>query len=141
MNYDEALDFLLKNTENEKNCNVRIWVGLDGIFHIADYLDNNDNLVCYCGISYSTDTGDCIVTPWSYMEDCPAIFKKSTSTRKMSLFWMNWISKIYGDGTGEPNFETDWLAVKSNRSVLMLLFARDCETLKKELLDEEKNKD
>jgi hypothetical protein len=36
-----------------------------------------------------------------------------------------------------PQFEADWLAVKSNRSLLMMLFNRDGETLKRELWKEE----
>jgi hypothetical protein len=139
MNYDEALDIFLKYTETEMDCSIKIWVGVDGIFHDSEYPYGNDVLVCYCGISYSTDTGDWIVTPWLYTTDCAAVFKTYTSARKMALFWMNWMEKIYGNGFEEPDFETEWLAVKSNRSLLMILFGQEGEALAKELSNEEKD--
>ena len=138
MDYNETLNVFLKNTEKEMDVNIRIWVGLDGIYQDNDYPDD-DSLVCYCGLSYSTDTGNWIVTPWLYFEDCAAVFKTPTSARKMALFWLNWMSKIYGDGFTEPYFETDWLAVKSNRSLLTILFNQEGEALKRDLWNEEKS--
>jgi hypothetical protein len=45
----------------------------------------------------------------------------------MAFFWLNWMGYIYGDETEEPRFEADWLAVKSNRSVVMMLFDQEGE--------------
>jgi len=137
MNYVDAQNALLKSTETKTDVDIRIWVGLDGIYHDSDYPEDNDALVCYCGVSYSADTDDWIVVAWLYSEDCAAILKTPESARKMALFWLNWMKKIYGDDLDEPDFEADWLAVKSNRSVVMTLFSQEGEALKKELWNEE----
>ena len=71
------------------------------------------------------------------MEDCPAVFKKSTSVRKMFYFWLNWMSYLYGDGIEEPRFEKDWLSIKSNRTIVMMLFDQEGEKLKKRLWKDE----
>ena len=137
MDYKEVMDLFDKNIEKGINCDVRIWVGLDGIFKDTDYPDDNDELICCCSISCSGDTGSWIVTPWLYNEDCGAIFEKSSSARTMALFWMNWMDKIYGDGLSESEFEADWLAIKSNRTLLTMLFKQGGETLKRKLWHEE----
>ena len=115
------------------------WIGTDGIFHGDEPMRNVNELTCHCGISYSTDTGDWIVTPWLYTMDCPAVFKTARSAREMMFFWLNWIGYIYGDDVEEPRFEADWLSIKSNRAVVMMLFDMEGEKLKKELFKEEKD--
>ena len=137
MKYREVLKAFSKITEEEKGYDKLIWVGLDGIFHDTDYPDDEGELgelICYCGVSHSMDRDDWIVTPWLYTTDCAAVFKKASSAQQMAYFWLNWMEHIYGD---RPIFEADWLAVKSNRSLLMMLFDRDGETLKRELWKEE----
>jgi len=44
---------------------------------------------------------------------------------------------LNGDGTEEPEFEADWLSVKSNRSVVMMLFDMEARKFKDDLYKEE----
>jgi hypothetical protein len=70
--------------------------------------------------------------------DYPGVYKTLESARQMFFFWLNWMEKLYGDGDGgDPRFEKDWLAVKSNRSVLEILFDQEGERLKERLLKNE----
>ena len=91
MNYNELSSVFHNFIKTEKEANIRIWVGPDGIYHDSNYPTDNDELVCYCGISYSPDRGEWIVTPWLFMSDCPATFQTASSTLKMSYFWVNWM--------------------------------------------------
>jgi len=137
MNYNEAANAFLKITGMETECEKTIWIGPDGIFNDSNCHDLNDESICYCTVSYSMDINAWIVTPWLYTMDCAATFKTASSARKMAYFWLNWMSYIYGDGLVDPKFEADWLAVKSNRSVLMMLFSQEGEILKRTLWKEE----
>ena len=137
MNYDEVFEEFSKIIGIEKEYRKAIWIGADGIFYDNNWDDQNDELICSCGISHSMDSGEWIVTPWLYTADCAATFKTSSSARQMAYFWLTWMSYIHGDGLVDPKFEADWLAVKSNRSLLMMLFCQEGEILKRELWKEE----
>ena len=141
MNHDEVTDIISKIKYVEKDYEIFFWVGLDGIFHDTENPNPKDELICCCGISYSTETGDWIVTPWLYNMDSPGVFKTAESACKMSFFWLNWMGYIYGDGIEEPRFEADWLSIKSNRTVIEMLFDHEGENFKNELLKEEKTID
>lgn len=136
MNYDDVFNKFSEIIEIEKEYEKRFWIGLDGIFHDT-WVDLNKELICYCGVSHSKDRGEWTVNPWLYTADCAATFKTSSSVRQMAYFWLTWMSYIYGDGLVDPKFEADWLAVKSNRSLLMMLFCQEGEILKRELWKEE----
>jgi len=56
----------------------------------------------------------------------------------MAFFWLNWMGYLYGDGIEEPRFGADWLSIKSNRSLIAMLFDQEGEKLINELLEEEK---
>lgn len=62
---------------------------------------------------------------------------RNTKAALVSFSMLNWITNLYGDGIEEPNLEADWLAVKSNRSVIMMLFDMEAEKFKSELYKEE----
>ena len=138
MNHDEVSTIISKITAIEEDYDIFFWIGTDGIFHNTPNPNPDDELVCCCGISYSTDTGDWIVTPWIYNMDLPAIFKSAENARVYAFFWLNWITYLYGDDTEEPDFEADWLAIKSNRSVVMMLFDMAIVKFRDELYDKEK---
>jgi hypothetical protein len=69
--------------------------------------------------------------------DYPGVYKTLESARQMFFFWLNWMEKLYGSDAEEPRFEKDWLAVKSNRSVLEILFDQEGEKLKEKLYKSE----
>ena len=138
MDHREITDVISKIINVDTDYEVFFWVGTDGIFHNTENPNPRDELICCCGISYSTETGDWIVTPWLYNMDVPAIFKTAQSARQMAFFWLNWMCNLYGDETEEPVFEADWLSVKSNRSVVMMLFDMEARKFKEELYNEEK---
>ena len=137
MNFDDVFHMIKKITEAEKECDTGFWINTDGIFHGDDPMRNVTDLTCHIGIGYSEETDDWIVTPWLYTMDCPAIFKTLESAHKMAFFRLNWMGYLYGDGTEEPRFEPAWLSVKSNRSLIMMLFEQEAEKLKNELFKEE----
>jgi len=138
MNHNEVSSIISKIIAIKEDYDVFFWIGTDGIFHNTENPNPKDELVCCCGISYSTDTGDWIVTPWLYNMDLPAIFKFAENARTYAFFWLNWMTYLYGDETEEPDFEADWLAVKSNRSVVMMLFDMAAAKFKDELYEKEK---
>jgi hypothetical protein len=133
MNYDEAYNALTKITETEKECEKLIWIGSDGVFSDDESKDLADETISFCSVSYTEKNKTWIVVPQLYNFDCSATFKKASSARDMACFWLYWMSRIYGDGLIEPKFEADWVSVKSNRSLLMMLFCQEGETLKREL--------
>ena len=137
MNFDDVFHMIKKITDAEKECDTGFWVNTDGIFHGDDPMRNVTDLTCYCNIGYYEPTGGWIVTPWLYTMDCPAVFKTFESARKMAFLWLNWMGYLYGDGIEDPRFEADWLSVKSNRSLIMMLFEQEAEKLKNELLKKE----
>jgi len=137
MNFDDVFQMIKKITDAEKECDKGFWINPDGIFHDDDPMRDVTDLTCHCGIGYYEPTGGWIVTPWLYTMDCPAVFKTLQSAQKMAFFWLNWIGYLYGDGVEEPRFEADWLSVKSNRTVVMMLFDMEAEKLKNELYKEE----
>jgi hypothetical protein len=133
MNYDEAYNTLTKITETENECKKLIWIGPDGIFHDDECNDLNDESISYCSVSYSKEFNTWTVTLWLFTADCAASFRNPSSARDMACFWLYWMSLIYGDGLIEPKFEADWVSVKSNRSLLEILYCQEGETLKREL--------
>jgi len=133
MNYDKAYDALTKVTETEKECKKLIWVGSDGIFSDCESNDLADESISFCSVSYSKDNNAWTVIPWLFTVDCSATFKTASSARDMACFWLYWMGLIYGDGLIEPKFEADWVSVKSNRSLLKMLYCQEGEALKREL--------
>jgi hypothetical protein len=135
------MDAFVKALETPEKIEIGFWVGQDGIFHDNwdNYPKGDDALTCTCGVSYNANDNTWIVTPWLYYSDCPAIFNTLESARQMFFFWLNWMENLYGyDGDGsDAQFEKDWLAVKSNRSLLMILFDQEGERLKEKLLKNE----
>ena len=140
MNYNEVSGIISNIININDDYETGFWINPDGIFHGNEPMRLDYELTCHIGISYSTETGDWIVTPWLYSMDIPGIFKTAQSARKMAFFWLNWMSYLYGDGVEEPRFEKDWLSIKSNRTVVMMLFDMEGERLKNELWKEEGRK-
>jgi len=141
MDFNKVTEIIRKinDVKNEDN-STGFWIGIDGIFHDGEEpMKNVNEFLCHCNISYYEPTGGWIVTPWLYTMDIPCVFKTLENARKMAFLWLKWISYIYGDGMEEPIFEADWLEIKSNRSVVMMLFEQECERLKKEIYYEELN--
>jgi len=137
MNHNEVTSIISNIINIKEDYEVFFWIGTDGIFHNTENPNPRDELICCCGISYSTETGDWIVTPWLYNMDIPGIYKSAHNARAMAFFWLNWVGYIYGDEVEEPRFEADWLSVKSNRSVVMMLFDMEAEKFKEDLYKEE----
>jgi len=137
LDFDDVFHMIKNITDTEKEWDTGFWINTDGIFHDDDPMPNVSDLTCHCGICHYEPTGGWIVTPWLYTMDCPAVFKTLESARKMAFFWLNWMGYIYGDGIEEPRFEADWLSVKSNRSVIMMLFEQEAEKFRNELKEEE----
>jgi hypothetical protein len=137
MTYDEVMDAF--NKAAETGAEVGFWVGPDGIFHDSwdNYPKEDDALTCTCGFSHDAEESTWTVTPWLYFTDYPGQYKTLESARQMFFFWLNWMEKLYGSDAEEPWFEKDWLAVKSNRSVLEILFDQEGERLKEKLLKNE----
>jgi hypothetical protein len=133
MNYDKAYNALTKVTEKKKKCKKLIWVRSDGVFSEDESKDLNDESISYCSVSYSEEFNIWTVTPWLFTADCAASFRDLSSARDMACFWLYWMGLIYGDGLIKPKFEADWVSVKSNRSLLEILFCQEGETLKREL--------
>ena len=142
MNYNDVSSRISNIINIKEDYDEFFWIGPDGIFHDTENPNPRDELVCCCGVSYSTETGDWIVTPWLYNMDIPGVFKSAHNARAMAFFWLNWMSNLYGIsddfGYEEPRFEADWLSVKSNRSVVMILFDMDATKFRDELYKEEK---
>ena len=143
MTWDEVMDAFNKALGTPEKCEIGFWAGLDGTFHDNwdNYNKDDDAITCTCGVSHDTENNNWTVTPWLFFADCPAVFKTSGSARQMFGFWMNWMENLFGDGVNEPMFEADWLAVKSNRSVLMVLFDQEGQRLKEKLLKNEEEHD
>ena len=136
MNHDEVTGIISNIINIKDDYEEFIWIGTDGIFHNTENSNPDDELICCCGISYSTETSEWIVCPWIYNSDIPGVYKSADNARAMAFFWLNWIGYLYGDGVEEPRFEADWLSVKSNRTVVMMLFDIEAEKLKNELYKE-----
>ena len=141
MNYDEVTSIISNIINIKEDYEVFFWVGTDGIFHNSENPNPKDELICCCGISYSTETGDWIVTPWLYNMDIPGVYKSAHNARAMAFFWLNWMSNLYGDEVEEPRFEADWLSVKSNRSVVMMLFDMEARKFKEDLYEKEEKEE
>jgi len=141
MNHDDVTSIISNIINIREDYVVFFWVGTDGIFHNTENPNPRDELICCCDISYSTETGDWIVIPWLYNIDIPGVYKSAHNARAMAFLWLNWMGYLYGDGVEEPRFEADWLSVKSNRSVIMMLFEQEAEKFKNELFKEEKIND
>jgi hypothetical protein len=140
MDLHDVWNAFKKGFETKPKDGVGFWVGRDGIFHEDDYRKDEEEFICSCHAGlYNENDGTWIVTPWLYYADCPGVFKTVDSARQMVSFWLKWMERLYGDDVSEPSFEEDWLAIKSNRSLLMILFDQEGETLKKELLKKEKD--
>ena len=139
MDYREITKIISNIINVKTDYETGFWVNTDGIFHCDEPMQLDYELTCHCGIGYYKDTGDWIVTPWLYTMDVPAVFKTAESARKMAFFWLNWMSYLYGDDVEEPRFEADWLSVKSNRTVVMMLFDMEAEKFRDELYKEEEN--
>jgi len=137
MNYDGVTSIISNIINIKEDYEVFFWIGTDGIFHNTENPNPKDELICCCDISYSTETGDWLVIPWLYNMDIPGVYKSAHNARAMAFFWLNWMSNLYGDGTEEPEFEADWLSVKSNRSVVMMLFDMEARKFKEDLYKEE----
>ena len=137
MNFDDIFDMIKNIPDTETEYETGFWINPDGIFHDDEPMQNVSDLTCHCGIGYNESTGGWIVTPWLYTMDYPAVFKTLESARKMAFLWLNWVGYLYGDGIEEPRFEPDWLSVKSNRSLIMMLFEQEADKLKNELFKEE----
>ena len=137
MTYDEVTEIISNIINVVKEYEEFFWVGTDGIFHNTENPNRQDELICCCGIGYYEESGNWIVTPWLYNMDCPAGFKSAHNARAYAFFWLNWIDSLYGYGPEEPDYEADWLAIKSNRSVIMNLFDMQAEKYKNELYAEE----
>jgi len=138
MDYDDVFSMIEKITAVDTDFETGFWINTDGIFHGDDPMPLDYELTCHIGIGYYKETGDWIVCPWLYTMDCPAVFKTVQSARKMAFFWLNWMGYLYGDGTEEPRFDADWLSIKSNRSVVMMLFDMEAEKFRNELKEEER---
>lgn len=136
MTHEEVLDAIFEVTETTGG-RVSFWIDPDGVFHDDPCLEETE-LTCCCTVSNETHDGTWIVTPWLYNDDCAAIFKTASSARNLACFWMEWMERLYGSEACERSFDTDWLEIKSNRSLLMMLFCREGEELKKELWAKER---
>jgi len=141
MNHDEVTSIISNIINIKEDYEVFFWIGTDGIFHNTENPNPRDELICCCGISYSTETGDWIVTPWLYNMDIPGVYKSAHNARAMAFFWLNWMSNLYGDEVEEPRFEADWLSVKSNRSVVMMLFDMEARKFKEDLYEKEEKEE
>ena len=139
MNHDEVTEIISNIINVKEDYEVFFWVDTDGIFHNTENPNPRDELICCCDISYSKETGDWLITPWIYNCDNPAFFKSANSARTYAFFWQNWITYLYGNDIEEPDFEKDWLSVKSNRSVVMMLFDMQSDKFKNELWKEEED--
>jgi hypothetical protein len=146
MNLNSVLDIFFNATQANKECNIQIWVGPNGIFHKGNDFPNddcpNEEEINCCGLSYSNESNEWIVTPWLYNADCAVVLKKAMNARQMAYFWLDWMGYLYGDdGIDNRRFEADWLLIKSNRSLLMMLFSQEGEQLKRELWKDETGED
>ena len=138
MNHDEVTEIISNIIDIKDDYDTFFWVNTDGVFHNSPNPNPKDELISCCGISYKKETDEWIITPWIYNMDIPGIYKSSHNARAMAFFWLNWITHLYGDSDShgkceEPDFEADWLAIKSNRSVVMMLFNMEASKFRDEL--------
>ncbi|MCL2793195.1 MAG: hypothetical protein FWD87_08890 [Spirochaetaceae bacterium] len=76
MDYNDVAGIINKINNVKTDYESGFWIGTDGIFHgDNEPMQNVNELLCHCGITYSEKTGDWIVTPWLYTMDIPAVFK------------------------------------------------------------------
>jgi hypothetical protein len=132
INYEKACDLLYKPlSSNKADARCSIYVGIDGVFRtwLEVHQDQSKpNLDSFCCIRKSS--GGWKIRTSLYCADTSTMFHDADDARKYISLWLDWTGYLYAEGKGsERGFERDWLAVKSNRSLLMLLYEKEARKL------------
>jgi len=139
LNHDEVTQLINNVFYLNEDQKCFLWIGTDGIFHNTENPNPKDERICCCDIYYSNESGVWYVIPWLYNIDVSGVFKTENNARAFAFFWLNWMESLYGNEEEEPEFEADWLNIKSNRSVISRLFDLEARKFRDDLYKEENN--